>query len=64
MADVEIIVAVEESPEGGYLARALGHSIYTQAETMEELRAMVRDAVNCHFDVENRARLIRLHRSM
>ena len=61
MADQEIIFAVEEAPEGGYTARALGHSIFTQGETMEILREMVRDAVNCHFEKENKPRLIRLH---
>lgn len=39
----------EESPEGGYEARALGHSIYTYADSLDELRRMVEDAVNCHF---------------
>lgn len=61
MGETEIIFAVEESPGGGYEARALGHSIYTQAETLEELRASVRDAVRCHFDESERPRLIRLH---
>lgn len=61
MAETEIIFAVKESPEGGYEARAVGYSIYTQAETMEELKVMVRDAVRCHFDEEDRPRLIRLH---
>ncbi len=61
MTDKEIIFAVEESPEGGYEARALGYSIFTQAETLEELRAMVRDAVRCHFDEEAKPRVIRLH---
>jgi len=61
MADTEIIFAVEESPEGGYSARALGHSIHTQADTLEELRSMVQDAVRCHFDDAARPRLIRLH---
>ena len=61
MAETEIIFAVEESPEGGYEARALGYSIYTQADTLVELRAMVRDAVSCHFDEEDRPRVIRLH---
>jgi len=50
MKDSEIIFAVEEAPEGGYEARALGHPIFTQAESMDELREMVRDAVRCHFD--------------
>lgn len=46
----EIIFLVEESPEGGYEARSLGHSIYTEAETIEELRNAVKDAVHCHFE--------------
>ena len=41
MADSEIIFSVQESPEGGYEARALGHSIYTQADSFEELKAML-----------------------
>jgi len=61
MADTEIIFRVEESPEGGYEATALGHPIFTQADTLEALRAMVRDAVRCHFDDVARPRLIRLH---
>ena len=50
MADLEIIFVVEESPEGGYDARALGYGVYTQADTLEDLKEMVRDAVRCHFD--------------
>ncbi|MDC8014853.1 type II toxin-antitoxin system HicB family antitoxin [Tahibacter soli] len=46
----EIVFLVEEAPEGGYSARALGESIFTQAESLEELRENVRDAVRCHFD--------------
>ncbi len=61
MTDSEIIFAVEESPEGGYEARALGHSIYTQADTLDELKEMIRDAVRCHFDNGDRPRVIRLH---
>jgi len=57
----EIIFAVEESPEGGYEARALGHSLFTQADSWAELRKMIRDAVRCHFDEADRPRLIRLH---
>jgi hypothetical protein len=59
MAQSEIIFAVEESPEGGYEAHALGQSIFTQAETMDELKAMVRDAVRCHFDEGSRPAVIR-----
>jgi hypothetical protein len=61
MAESEIIFAVSESPEGGYEARALGHSIFTQAGTMEELKAMVQDAVRCHFEPGDAPSLIRLH---
>lgn len=57
----EIIFLISESPEGGFEARALGHSIYTEADTEIELREMVRDAVVCHFDEVERPGVIRLH---
>ena len=59
----EIIFAVEEAAEGGYTAQALGHSIFTEADTFEELREMVRDAVRTHFDEgdPDRPLTIRLH---
>lgn len=57
----EIIFLVEESPEGGYQARGLGYSIYTEAETLEELREMTKDAVRCHFEENELPQLIRLH---
>ena len=57
----EIIFVVEDAPEGGFSARAVGESIFTQAETMDELRAQVRDAVHCHFDSGAVPGLIRLH---
>ena len=57
----EIIFAVEESPEGGYEARALRHSIFTRADSLDELREMVRDAVRCHFDTDSIPAVIRLH---
>ncbi len=61
MTTSEIVFAVEESPEGGYEAHALGYSIFTEAESLPELRSMVRDAVRCHFDDESRPKVIRLH---
>jgi hypothetical protein len=61
MPDSEIIFTVTDSPEGGFEARALGHSIFTQAESLEDLRDMVRDAVRCHFDPDALPRVIRLH---
>ncbi|MDZ7857046.1 hypothetical protein [Sphaerotilus sp.] len=57
----EILFTVEEAPEGGYLARALGHSLYVQADSIEDLHHQVRDAVQCHFDEADKPRLIRLH---
>ena len=60
MTETENIFAVEESPEGGYEARALGHSIFTQSDTLDELKEMVRDALRCHFDEGDRPRVIRL----
>ncbi len=56
----EIIFLVEEATEGGYTARALGESIFTEADTLDELRESVRDAVRCHFDDGAAPRLIRL----
>jgi hypothetical protein len=57
----EIIFLVEDAPEGGYSARAVGVSIFTQAASTEELHARLRDAVRCHFDEGAAPKLIRLH---
>ena len=57
----EVIFVVEEAPEGGFVARALGVSIFTEAETLESLRDRVRDAVRCHFDEGQSPKVIRLH---
>lgn len=57
----ELIFLVEAAPEGGWTARALGASIYTEADSLDELRVNVRDAVACHFDEETCPGVIRLH---
>lgn len=58
----EIVFVVEEDADGGLTARALGESIYTQADDYEQLRENVRDAVRCHYEDETaRPRVIRLH---
>jgi len=58
----EIVFAIEEAPEGGYTAHALGEAIFTEGESLEELREMIRDAVRCHFpDETTRPKVIRLH---
>lgn len=60
-APVEIIFEVTEAPEGGFDARALGHSIFTQGEDWADLKAMVADAVRCHFGDGDQQRVVRLH---
>lgn len=58
----EIVFLVEDDPDGGYTARALGESIFTQADDIESLRDVVHDAVHCHFlDEQNRPEVIHLH---
>ncbi len=56
-----MIFLVEEAPEGGYTARALGHAIHTEADSLAELKVMVQDAVRCHFDEADRPSVVRLH---
>ena len=57
----EIVFVVEEAPEGGFIARAIGASIFTEADTLGELHDRARDAVRCHFDEGKAPKLIRLH---
>ncbi len=61
MPQSEIIFSVQEPPEGGYQARALGFSIFTEANSLHELKKMIRDAVSCHFDAASKPSVIRLH---
>jgi hypothetical protein len=56
----EIIFIVEESVEGGYEAKALGHSIFTEGDSIEELKQNIKDAIRCHFEV-NAPKIVRLH---
>jgi hypothetical protein len=57
----EIIFHIEEAPEGGFTARALGESIFTEADTLEQIRTAVLDAVRCHFEPGTGPSVIRLH---
>ena len=57
----EIIFVVEEAPEGGFTARALGESIFTEADDLASLRAAIREAVDCHFEKDQKPALLRLH---
>jgi len=57
----EIIFIVEEDPEGGYTAKALGHSIFTEGETLEDLKNNIKDSLKCHFEKNEIPIYIRLH---
>jgi hypothetical protein len=57
----EVIFIVEEAPEGGYVARALGESIFVEADTLQAVHEQVRDAVRCHFEDGESPQVIRLH---
>jgi predicted RNase H-like HicB family nuclease len=57
----EIIFIVEDSDEGGYTAKALGYSIYTEGQTLDELKENVKDAIKCHFDEKEIPHIVRLH---
>lgn len=57
----EIHFIVEEAPDGGFVARAVGVDIFTEAEDLSALRAQLRDAVRCHFDEDEKPSVIRLH---
>ncbi|HEY3873954.1 MAG TPA: 2-oxoisovalerate dehydrogenase [Candidatus Kapabacteria bacterium] len=57
----EITFVVEEAEEGGFTAHALGEAIVTEADTMAELHVMIRDAVDCHFEPNEKPKVIHLH---
>ncbi len=57
----EIIFMVEEAPEGGFTARALGYSIFTEADTWEELKEAAQEAVRTHFEEGKQPHIIRFH---
>ena len=57
----EIVFVIEESQDGGWISRALGYSIFTEADSIEELKINIREAINCHFEEESIPQIIRLH---
>ncbi len=57
----EIIFLIEEALEGGFTAKALGESIFTERETIELIKENIKEAVDCHFEEDKKPKLIRLH---
>jgi len=57
----EIIFLVEDTPEGGFMARALDAAIFTEADDINELHGNIREAVDCHFEPDAKPKMIRLH---
>jgi predicted RNase H-like HicB family nuclease len=49
-AQPKLLFVVQEDPNGGYIAKAPGYGIYTQGETMDELLANIKEAIQCHFE--------------
>jgi hypothetical protein len=57
----EILFLVEDAPESGFTAKALGYSIYTEADTWDELKLAIQDALECHFEEGTKPKVVRLH---
>jgi hypothetical protein len=57
----ELIFIVEESLDGGYEAKAIGASIFTQGEDLDDLKSQIKEAVNCHFEENDMPKMVRLH---
>lgn len=54
----ELIFLIQEAPEGGYTAEALGQAIFTEADTYAELKIQIADAVRCHFEPNEMCRCL------
>ena len=57
----EIVFVVEDDPEQGYSAKALGYSIFTEGDSLTELKDNIKDAIKCHFDKDDMPLYVRLH---
>lgn len=57
----EVIFIIEEPPEGGYEARAVALSVSAEADTLDEPRARIKDAVRCCLEPTEMPALIQLH---
>lgn len=59
---MELIFEIRDAEEGGYFARALGHAIFTQGDSWDDLRANIVEATSLHFeDSVERPRFVQLH---
>ncbi len=57
----ELVFEITQESDGGYVAKAVGEGIFTQADTWDELRAMVRDAVAAYYFDRPAPTRLRLH---
>lgn len=57
----EITFLIEDALKDGFTARAVGQSIFTEGETLEQLKFKIKEAVECHFEDDKKPKLIRLH---
>ena len=58
----ELIFEIRDAEEGGFNARALGKAIFTQADSWEELKNNIREALDCYFDSpEEQPKLVQMH---
>lgn len=57
----ELVFSVTQEDDGGFVAEALGESIITQADTWEELRTNVREAVAAFYFDRPAPKSLRLH---
>ncbi|WP_338874737.1 2-oxoisovalerate dehydrogenase [Spirosoma sp. SC4-14] len=57
----EIFFLIEEAEEGGYIASAIGESIITEADTLDELKANIKEATICHFEEGQAPKVAHLH---
>lgn len=56
----EIIFLIEEAVEGGYSARALDHSIFTDGKSIEDIKANIKDSIFCHFEENELPKVVQI----
>jgi predicted RNase H-like HicB family nuclease len=57
----ELVFEVTQEADGGFVAECLSESIFTQADTWNELRQNVQEAINAFYFDQPRPAAVRLH---